>query len=155
MNLGFTTKSLMVFFVGVLAVYLGVFEGIEFLRHRKGAWVIDFTFGPDNTPGLNISQAHLGLTNVQVVLRGEPVTNGSAHVVFDKVKRPIPFGRLLYEDLTFLPGVLTFDLYGHEVELFPRTLVADRREIPWRSDSIVELWPTNKPAVPPQPPKTR
>ena len=155
MNLGFTTKSLMVFFVGVLAVYLGVFEGIEFLRHRKGAWVIDFTFGPDNTPALNISQAHLGLTNVQVVLRGEPVTNGSAHVVFDKVKRPIPFGRLLYEDLTFLPGVLTFDLYGHEVELFPRTLVADRREIPWRSDSIVELWSTNKPAVPPQPPKTR
>ncbi|HXJ74484.1 MAG TPA: hypothetical protein VNM37_16655 [Candidatus Dormibacteraeota bacterium] len=155
MNAGFTAKSIMLLFVSVLILYFVVFEGIEYLRYRKGPWVIDFQGGANGSPTLLISQPHLRLTNVLLVLRGERMTNGSGRVSFDRVQRPVPFGRMIYEDLTFLPGVLTFDLYGHEVELLPRTLVINRRQIPWRSGATVDLWPTNKPPHPPQPPDQR
>jgi hypothetical protein len=31
----------------------------------------------------------------------------------------------------FLPGVVTMNLLGHEIELMPRTLVIDKKEVPW------------------------
>ena len=34
----------------------------------------------------------------------------------------------------FLPGVVTMNLLGHEIELMPRTLVIDKKEIPWTAD---------------------
>jgi hypothetical protein len=62
---------------------------------------------------------------------------------------------VIYEDLTFLPGVVTFDLFGHEVELLPRALIANKKQVPWKSGVTIDLWPTNKPAEPPRPPKAR
>jgi hypothetical protein len=51
--------------------------------------------------------------------------------------------------------VVTFDLFGHEIELLPRALIVNKRSIPWQSGATIDLWPTNKPAVPPHPPKVR
>ena len=33
----------------------------------------------------------------------------------------------------FLPGVVTMNILGHEIELMPRTLVIDKKEVPWDS----------------------
>ena len=33
----------------------------------------------------------------------------------------------------FLPGVVTMNLLGHEIELMPRTLVIDKKEVPWNT----------------------
>ena len=33
----------------------------------------------------------------------------------------------------FLPGVATMNLLGHEIELMPRTLVVDKKEVPWNT----------------------
>ena len=155
MNSGFPIKPVALLFVCVCALYFGVFHGLEFLRHRKGAWVIDFQTASDGSPALKVSQTALGLSNFTLVLRGEPMTNQPGQVWFDRVRRPVPFGRVIYEDLTFLPGVITFDLYGHEIELLPRMLVANKQQIPWHSGDSVDLWPSNKPAQPPQPPTNR
>ena len=81
--------------------------------------------------------------------------NRQVRVAFEKVKTPVPFGKVIFEDLTFLPGVVTFDLFGHEIELLPRTLIVNKRGIPWQSGVTIDLWPTNKPAEPPHPPKVR
>jgi hypothetical protein len=43
----------------------------------------------------------------------------------------VPFGECIYQDLMFLPGVVTMNLLGHEIELMPRTLVIDKKEAPW------------------------
>ena len=43
----------------------------------------------------------------------------------------VPFGECIYQDLMFLPGVVTMNLLGHEIELMPRTLVIDKKEVPW------------------------
>jgi hypothetical protein len=155
MHSGFRLRSVILFFVAVLALYLLVFYGIEHLRERKGGWVVDFrsSTNPENAPALLVSQASLALTNITILFHGEHATNPPGRVVFDRVRQPVPMGRVLYEDLTFLPGVVTFELFGHEVELLPRTLVVNQSLIPWRSGMTVDLWPTNKPATPPQPPK--
>jgi hypothetical protein len=154
-NSGLSLRSIAIFFALVLGLYLSVFYGIEHLRNRKGGWTVDFRAGAglDGAPALVVAQTSLALTNVTILFHGENATNAPGRVVFDRVRQPVPMGRVLYEDLTFLPGVVTFELFGHEVELLPRTLVANHRLIPWRSGMTVDLWPTNKPATPPQPPK--
>jgi hypothetical protein len=155
MNSGFGPKTVVLLFAAVLALYLILFYGIEQIRRRKGGWVVDFQGGPGGTPALVVSQGSLAVSNITLLFHGESLTNSSGQVRFDRVQRPLPFGRVIYEDLTFLPGVVTFDLFGHEIELVPRVLVADKREIPWQSGSTIDLWPTNKPATPPHPPKSR
>jgi hypothetical protein len=51
----------------------------------------------------------------------------------------MPFGSCIFMDLTFLPGTLTFRLFGHEVEFLPRTMILDHEEHPWRSGEIISL----------------
>jgi len=152
---GISLKGVAIVFVAAAMFYVAAFWGIEHLRHRKGPWEVAFGSDAQGNATLTIAQPSLKLTDVRLVLRGERATNEPATVRFDRVLRPVPFGRVIYEDLTFLPGVVTFDLFGHEVELLPRALVANRQAIPWQSGVTIDLWPTNKPAVPPQPPKKR
>jgi hypothetical protein len=148
-------RTVVLFFLVVLAVYLALFYGMEYLRRRKGPWIVDFRATTDGAPAIVVSQATLGISNVTLIFHGEKLTNVPGRVMFDQVKKPVPIGRVLYEDLTFLPGVVTFDLYGHEIELLPRVLIGNKAEIRWQSGASVDLWPTNKPAIPPQPPKAR
>jgi hypothetical protein len=151
----FSPKSIALLFVAVLGLYLATFYTIERVRLRKGPWEVDFRTNAQGSAMLIVAQPRLGLTDVKIVLHGERATNPLGHVSFDRVKQPTPFGRVIYEDLTFLPGVVTFDLFGHEIELLPRTLIANKRQVPWQSGATVDLWPTNKPAEPPQPPKAK
>lgn len=155
MRSGFSPRSVALVFVVVAVLYFASFAGIEHLRHRKGPWEAAFGFTTNGEPSLTVAQARRGLADVRLVFHGEHTTNAAGTVRFDTVLRPVPFGRVIYEDLTFLPGVVTFDLFGHEIELLPRALIVNRRAVPWHNGMTVDLWPTNKPAVPPQPPKRR
>ena len=39
----------------------------------------------------------------------------------------------------YLPGTLTFDFFGHQVELLPRVLIIDKEEHPWQSGSRLKV----------------
>ena len=157
MQSGFSAKALIVFFVTVLVLYLGTFYGCEYARARKGPWEVQFLTDSTGQPSIVIYQPKLGISSVEMLFHGEKTseTNVSKRVAFTKPLQSVPFGKVIYEDLTFLPGVVTFDLFGHEIELLPRVLIVNKKEVPWRSDSTVELTVTNKPAVPPRPPHKR
>ena len=155
MKSGITPKGVITLFFAVVVLYFGAFYGLEYARHRKGPWEIVFQTDANGNPSLTIVQPALGLRDVSIVVHGEKATNALARVSFDRPLRPVPFGQVIYEDLTFLPGVVTLDLFGHEVELLPRTLIANKKEIAWSPGVILDLWPTNKPAEPPKPPRTR
>lgn len=155
MNRGFPYKPVLLLFFAVLGAYLGVFHGIEYWRHRQGPWEVRCEADAQGTPVVVVTQPGLGVADVRLVFRGERMTNRPGTVRFDKVRQTAPTGRVIYEDLTFLPGVVTFDFFGHEVELLPRTLVVNKRAWPWRNGTSIDLWPTNKPAHPPQPPTKR
>ena len=49
------------------------------------------------------------------------------------VPYPVPFGRCVFMDTTFLPGTLTFQIFGHELELLPRVMILDHEERRWIS----------------------
>src|SRR6185436_10633530 len=103
---------------------------------------------------IDVAQPRLGI-RCKIDFPGETVFTTNllpATVSFDRPRKPVPFGKVIYEDLTQLPGVVTFDLFGHEVELLPRALIVNKREIKWSSQATIGLWPTNKL---PQPPKPR
>jgi len=151
----FSARTVALLFAVVLGLYVVVFYGIEHLRQRRGPWEVEFMPSVGGSPVVVVSEPKLRLQGVKIVFHGELATNNAAKVLFDQVKRPVPFGKVIYEDLTFLPGVVTFDLFGHEVELLPRVLIVNKRPIEWRSGRVIDLWPTNKPVEPPQPPKTR
>ncbi|MEW6303645.1 MAG: hypothetical protein AB1705_09255 [Verrucomicrobiota bacterium] len=136
-------------FAVTLVLYFTTFSWMEHRRTRKGPWEITFT-STNGTPVVVITQPALNISDVQLQFPGEtlPPTNFSARVEFRQPQQwpfPVPFGRCIYQDLTFLPGVVTFDLFGHEIELMPRTLVIDHAEHPWQNGESHFLSATNKP----------
>jgi hypothetical protein len=118
-----------------LAVYLLLFHGAEHWRNRRGGWEVRFTQDALDQPTLLINQPALRITNCAVVLAGERTNAPLAPLSlrFDRPLKEVPWGRVLYQDPTVQPGVVTLLLLGHEIELMPRTLVLNRHEIKWQS----------------------
>ncbi len=143
-------------FVVAVVCYVAAFGIIEHLRHRNGSWVLTFQTDSVGIPSLRIDQAKLGIQGVVLRFPEERhlTNNLSTGVQFDTPQRPLPFGVRVFEDLTFLPGVETLDVFGHEIELAPRVLVVDRKEIAWTSTQLVTLASRDKiPLAQRQPPK--
>lgn len=115
--------------LAALIFYVAGFSLNEYLRWRRGPWEVRFE--PGNEPRLIVSQPHLGITDVTLVFPGEAVVGSTTVVRFETPRQAVPFGAVKYDDLTYLPGVVTLDLFGHEIELLPRTLYVNRRPIPW------------------------
>src|ERR1035437_1111692 len=152
MQLKGPVKHLILAFVLALAGYIIFYQAIEHRRIRRGPWRVTFTRNADGAPVILIDQPKLAITNVQLSFAGEPLpaTNRPVTLVFDQPKPvpyAVPFGNCIFMDTTFLPGTVTFQLFGHEIALRPRVLVLDRQEHPWLSGASITLSP-HKPAAP-------
>ncbi|HAV61752.1 MAG TPA: hypothetical protein DCY13_05235 [Verrucomicrobiales bacterium] len=134
--------------VASLVVYFGGYHAIEHQRYRKGPWSVEFTT-TNGTPAIVVTQPYHGLSNILLVLEGETAAEGFTNAIVSmkeprNLPYPVPHGRVIYEDLTFLPGTVTLDLFGHGIELLPRTLILNGREHPWRSGETFFLKPPEK-----------
>lgn len=145
---GLTTKSIALTFVSIpltfvltLVYYFIAFPWLSKRQTVQGPWQVVFTNNLAGVPALVLTHPKLGLTNVTLLFPEEkiPATNTTGLVLFDTPQKPVPFGTLLYDDLMFLPGIVTFDLFGHEIELQRRVLVLNRTEHPWQSGETVSL----------------
>lgn len=125
-------------FLLALGAYVVFFSCDSHLRHRRGPWEITFIASTNGSPALVINQPEYQLTNVTIILQGEKATNGGT-VVFDTPRKPVPFGRMRFEDLTYLPGGVVFDLFGHEVELLPRAMFINLKEVSWSTPGPIVL----------------
>ena len=155
-------KHFVLAFIIALIGYAIFYGAIEHRRTRKGPWQIVFTNTANGLPEIVINQSTLAISNVQIVFvqRGssntldsgsvtaasKPVaTNGLPPGTLFDFSRPrnvpfdVPFGKCLFMDTTFLPGTLTFRLFGHEIEFMPRVMVIDHEERPWNSDRTIYL----------------
>lgn len=159
MKPGITPKSVLLLFAVVAGLYLAVFYGIEYGNHRKGPWEVEFISDGTGNPSIVIYQPKLNISSVEIIFAGEKVsqTNLAQKALFERPFDSLPFkmplGEMIYQDLRTLPGVLTFNFFGHEVELLPRALIVDKKEVPWKSETVIELSAANKPAKIPKPPK--
>ena len=130
-------------FVIAILIYFVAYQGIEHRRTRKGPWQVTFTNSPDGDPSIVINQPTLRLTNVQIVFAGASSQSRSASVLEFSQPRQVPYdlpyGKCLFMDTTFLPGTVTFQFFGHEIELLPRVMIIDHAEHPWQSDTALTL----------------
>ena len=132
-------------FVLALVAYVVLFAFIEKRRPRNGPWVVSFSRESNAPAMLRISQHLLGLTNVlAIAVTNAFTTNIEETIRFEtprSVPFDVPFGRCVFLDTTFLPGTVTLQIAGHEIELLPRVLVIDHREHTWNATSPIQLGP--------------
>jgi hypothetical protein len=112
-----------------------------------------FATGPDREPLLVVNQRRLGIVNVRLVFPDQHLTNRvePATLVFDHPSRRggVPFGRVVFLDTTFLPGTVTVELFGHQIELLPRALIVNKQRRAWRSGEEHRVQtPPARPAAP-------
>ena len=144
-------KHLLIAFVLALVFYAASFSLIEHRRNRQGPWQVDFKTDLAGRPFVTVSHEMLRIANVRIRFLDEQITatNLDQTVAFSRPLTNVPYGQVLFIDTTFLPGTVALDFFGHEVQLMPRVLMVDGREIPWRSDIVIEAAPSEK--VPPTP----
>ena len=136
-------RHLLIAFGLAVVIYAAFFTCDLGLRRRKGPWTVEFQTNAAGQTAITVNQPSLGITNVQVVFLNESATN-TGRVIFDRPQRPIPFGKTKFEDLTYLPGSVAFDFFGHEVELLPRTLYLNKKEHAWKPNEVIQLAPDQK-----------
>jgi len=138
-------KHAAIAFICALVGYIFFYGCDAHLRNRQGPWIVEFQSTTNREPLIIIHHARLGIRNVAVLLKGETITNKP---VVKDFKSPneleVPYGRVRFHDLTYLPGTITLDVFGHEIEMLPRTLVINTQETAWRNDALHILYATNK-----------
>ncbi len=141
-----TFLSITITFVAALVFYLIAYSWLTRKQTASGPWQVLFTNDAAGVPELVIQQTNRGISNLHVRFVDEQLspTQRTGFVEFRKPQTPTPFGQLIYDDLMFLPGTVTLDCFGHEVELLPRTLVLNRKPIAWASTTTNELKPAMK-----------
>ena len=136
-----TIISIAITFVLAAVFYFVAYEWLSKRQTGKGPWHVVFTNDVAGTPEIIITQTNLGLSNVCVRFLEEKL-NATQHVGvvnFVKPEMAVPFGTRVFDDLMFLPGTVTLDCFGHEVELLPRVLVLNRKTVPWQSNTTNAL----------------
>jgi hypothetical protein len=136
-------KHFIIAFLLALAGYALFYAAIEHRRTRLGPWDVTF-ISAAGAPAIVINQPSLHITNVQIRFAGQAAAGPDTQLRFDQpqqVPYDVPFGKCIFMDTTFLPGTVTFQLYGHEIELLPRVLIVDHQDLTWRSDANLALQP--------------
>lgn len=134
-------RILLTGFFGALAIYILAFALLQSCRTKKGPWRVVFLTDNAGTPGLLISQPKLKISERVTFADHKLAQKNMAHeIIFDDPnKTNVPFGEVVFQDLTFLPGTVTFNFFGHGVELIPRVLTIDKREHAWKTGEVISV----------------
>lgn len=134
-------KQIAIVFLIALGLYILSFSWIEGKRSHKGPWQVTFQTDAQGQPSVIVAQPALNISNVTFQFPDERIlpTNLLQRIVFDSPTTNVPFGKVIYFDTTFLPGAVTLELFRHEIEFLPRTLVLNGKEVPWRPQDVFEL----------------
>ncbi len=144
-------KQVILVFVGALVLYVAAYSIDRHLRLRNGPWEVTFTTETNGAPAIIVREPKLKIGDLKIVFAGEQTlaTVLPQRLVFDAPAKRLPFGECIFDDLMYLPGTETFNLFGHEIELLPRVLIINHQEHPWRSGTTIQLSPAEKPSPKP------
>jgi hypothetical protein len=133
-------KHLAICAVIAVVFYVAAFGWIDHRRIASGPWQVVFRADAAGKPSLLISQTNLHIAQT-IFFAGQTVrpANLSRTVIFGQTPPDLPFGELLFQDPTFLPGTVTMRLFGHTVELLPRVLSVDKKEYPWQPGAVIKV----------------
>jgi hypothetical protein len=146
-----TLKLFLTAFLIAVFAYVTFFSCDAYLRTRNGPWLVTFASDAADTPTITINEPKLGIAGVRIVFNREKTpSRRSSEVAFTRPRMPVPFGKVIFDDLMYQPGNVTLDLFGHEIQLLPRVLTVNQKEFPWRSNTILTLTPKDKLPAPPR-----
>jgi hypothetical protein len=128
-------------FLIAAVIYGGSYAWIQHRREFRGPWEITFQSDSNGTPAVLVRQPALNLMDQKIVFADQriPDTNLNVVIRFDKVLSNAPFGEVVFQDPTFLPGTVMFNFWGHGVEFLPRTMAIDQQEVAWHSQTNLVL----------------
>jgi hypothetical protein len=138
-------KTFLLIALAILVGYISIFYLVENSRRKSGPWELTFT-QVNNSPALLVTHAKLGLTNVTIVFPDAVATNAQQTIRFEHGRVApfdLPFGKCVFLDTLYLPGSMAMELFGHQIQLMPRTMLIDRVEHAWLSGEKILL--TNRP----------
>ena len=120
--------------------YCAAFSWIEHRRVAKGPWEIAFMSDGAGRPSVRISQAALKISERLSFPDDQVARPNLAELVrFREATTNLPFGEVLLQDPLYLPGTITMQLFGHRIEVLPRTLVVDQQEHAWKAGEEIVL----------------
>ena len=151
-NEQFGRQVILVFLV-TLAIYAGGFAAQQWWRGHRGPWEVTYMRAGAGRGALEIRQRTLGIERLRLLVADEngAFPTNETLVRFDEPTiRQVPAGEVVFLDTTYLPGTVTMEISGQQIEILPRTLRIGREEIPWHPDREIDLTQlTNKPAAKP------
>ena len=135
-------KTVLLIGLITLVGYIAFFSWMQHRRYKNGPWEATFT-QIDGAPALLINQPKLNVTNITILFSSnEAPTNLPQTIRFQHgqvAPLELPFGKCVFLDTLFLPGTVACEIYGHEIQLLPRTLTIDGMERPWLSGEKILL----------------
>lgn len=133
-------KHLIITFGIAVILYFASFGWIQYRRTFRGPWELTFVTDAGGHPSILVSQPNLKISET-LAFPGQKLAHPNLMQPehFETAVKDLPFGEMIFQDPTFLPGTVTMRLFGHEVELLPRVLIVDKKEIPWRAGETVEV----------------
>ena len=145
-------RNLIAIFIATLFLYITGYGGCTAVRQRGGPWVVIQGKDPSGQPWMRIAQHRiLGDRDVTLVFPGEMAparfTNDPFQRVFNSPNtNSLPYGPIPFVDVTFFPGTVALDAFGHLIEMVPRTLFVNFREVAWGSETNMTLLPEGNPS---------
>jgi hypothetical protein len=132
-------KHLAATLVMAVALYAAGFAWIEHRRTFKGPWEVTFQSDGGGHPSIVIRQPVLGIAQTLAFPGEKAAPNLDVVERFAEATTNAPFGRIIFQDPTFLPGTLTLELFGHQVEALPRALIIDKKDCAWTPNGRVDV----------------
>lgn len=126
-------KDLIIALALALVFYVAGFSWIQHLRLAKGPWEVAFVSDASGQPAIVITQRALKISQTVRFADERIKANLQTDVQFREAVTSLPFGEMMLQDPLYLPGTATMRLFGHVVELLPRTLIIDDKEQAWGS----------------------
>jgi hypothetical protein len=133
-------KHLAFAFAIAVVLYIVSFGWIQHRRTFKGPWEVTFITDAAGQPSLLVSEPYLKISE-KIAFPGQKIQPANMNQMqrLSEAVATLPFGEVVFQDPTFLPGTFTMRLFGHEIEFLPRVLIIDKKEIPWGSTPTVEV----------------
>ncbi|MDB6131068.1 MAG: hypothetical protein JWM04_2175 [Verrucomicrobiales bacterium] len=132
-------RNSIILFFSIAAIYLGTFYALEWKRGSNGPWEVTYSVDKTGAPTVLVHNSKLKIDQLLIFTNTTVTMDSPIKLDYSQPSTNTPFGKIIYQDATFLPGVLTYQLFGHEIEFLPRTLAVDRKEVPWMRDAVVYL----------------
>ena len=145
-------KHFLVAFLIAVVGYFVLFSAIERHRVADGPWQLSFAINAAGNPTIKVDQQRIGIYDVKFcfVSTNQSGAFAPSTMVFEKprpVPFDVPFGKCIFLDPTVLPGTVTLQVFGHEIELLPKVLIIDLVRRPWIPGEQIDLGPvTNRSA---------